>query len=262
MKKIIYLLALLPLSSIAQQSDVPTKTEEKKTEKKATPVFTGGKNVFKTNLSSLALKNYSFTYERLIYNKMSFAVSYRFMPKGNLPLEKAITDFIDNKDINVGLFEMGNWAITPEVRFYAHKRMKGFYIAPYARIAGFDVTLPVNYAQSGKPEPSQALFTGTIKSFSGGLMLGVQQQLFKKITLDIWIIGAHYGSSTGDLNATFGTTLNSAEKNNLQSAINKIDASPFVVKGTVNADGKGAVLTTDGPWAGVRGAGINIGFRF
>ena len=36
----------------------------------------------------------------------------------------------------------------------------------------------------------------------------------------------------------------------------------FKIKGSVAADNKSATIISDGPWAGVRGAGISLGFRF
>ncbi len=255
MKKLLYLLAFLPLATQAQS-------------------FLNGKNIIKTNLSSLALNNYNISYERLIYNKFSLMLSYRTMPKSNIPFEKIISNAINDPNVTVERFQIGGYAITPELRFYSHKNMKGFYIAPYARIASFDLTIPIKYdgKQGGVTVKKDADFSGTIKSFSGGILLGTQHQLFKKLVIDIWIIGGHYGSSNGDLLGSYAADPNAViaaqERQSLQDAINKIDVSPFVVTGKVNtppatAGGtQTATLTSTGPWAGLRGAGLTIGFRF
>ena len=62
-------------------------------------------------------------------------LSYRYMPKSNIPFENQLTKLIDNPDVTVNRFQAGGYAITPEFRFYAHKNMVGFYMAPYARFA-------------------------------------------------------------------------------------------------------------------------------
>jgi hypothetical protein len=102
--------------------------------------------------------------------------------------------------------------------------------------------------------------TGKITSTSGGIMFGTQHRIFKVLTLDIWIIGGHYGSSKGTLAITrnFSTQ---QERDALKQELDDIDAPPFKFKNaTVTATG--ASIQSDGPWAGIRGLGINLGFRF
>ena len=252
MKKVLVLLALIPMMVNAQS-------------------LIGGKNIIKANLSSLAFGNYHVTYERSFLKKMSLSVSYRTMSKRAIPLENITSNFINDPSINLGRFELGNTAITPELRLYLGiGKMRGFYIAPYARFATFDFTVPVKYTTPTTPQTpngsNDADFVGKIKSTSGGLMFGVQHQIFKKLVFDFWILGGHYGSSNGDLVATFPNApngqLSQSERNSLQSAINNLNLDPFKIKGTVATDGKSATITSEGPWAGVRALGISLGFRF
>ena len=220
-------------------------------------------NILKANLSSLLFNNYHISYERHIANKFSVMLSYRYMPKSKMPFQDQLTKLIDNPDVNVTRFQAGGYAITPEVRFYAHKNMVGFYIAPYARFANFDVTLPIKYSttQGGLTVKKDADFTGTVTSISGGVLFGTQHQIFKKLTLDIWIIGDHFGNNKGNLNAVISQALSTKEQQDFQATLNNLDASPFTVIGKVTSP-TSAVLITDGPWAGVRGAGFTLGFRF
>jgi len=84
---------------------------------------------------------------------MSVSASYRYMPKGSLPLQAIAKKYIDNPAINFDLFQMGNNALTFESRFYLGlQKMSGFYIAPYARFADFDLSVPVEYTYT--PEGS------------------------------------------------------------------------------------------------------------
>lgn len=225
----------------------------------------GGKNIIKTNLSSLALGNYSLTYERSVFKKLSLSVTYRKMDKKTIPYQDKLKSYLNDPEINFGLFEIGNTAITPEARIYLGLgKMKGFYIAPYARFANFDFTVPVKFQSTvlGITVTKDAPFVGNIQSTSGGLMIGMQYQLLKKLVIDIWLLGGHYGNSNGTLTATFDTPLNSFEIANLQSKIDGLNLTPFKTKGKVDASGKFATLSSEGPWAGIRALGINLGIRF
>lgn len=270
MKKFIILLLFVPFFTIAQ-----TDTSKANTRLRNSAT---GKNIFKINLSSIALGNYSVAYERQISKKISFSVGFRYMPKNTIPFASNFQDAAGiNSDINFILFQMGNTAITPEFRFYAHKNMRGFYISPYARYANFDVALPVTFTttQSTQTIKQDAIFNGKINSFSGGILFGTQHNLSKHIVLDIWIIGVHFGNSNGNLLATFTPPLSNApaptgyknQVQSLQQTIDGIDASPFKISGKVNVDAGSqtastATINTDGPWYGIRGLGFNVGIRF
>jgi len=242
MKKIITVLLLLPILSTAQS-------------------LVGGSNILKWNLSSLALRNYHFTYERHIYKNVSLSLSYRTMPKGPIPYQKTLESYINSSEINFNNMQMGNTAITPELRIYLSlKKMKGFYIAPYARIATFDISAPIKYTTNATipATTKEAIFNGKINSTSAGIMIGYQFQLLTKLVLDFQIIGGHYGTSKGNLN--FVAPLSPLEQQSLRDNLNKIDASPFKFTSSVNANG--ANIIADGPWAGIRGLNIGLGLRF
>jgi hypothetical protein len=237
MKKLTFLLMFAPIALLAQD----------------------GRNIIKTNLSSIALKNYSFTYERAITKRISLSLGYRFMPTTIVPLQDFVNRYLDNPSINVGAISMGNYAITPEVRFYLGKGvLHGLYGAAYGRFANFNIGAPITYSSSLATET--ATFSGNIKSSSGGLMIGVQHNIAKILVLDIWIIGGHYGGSSGNLVFTSDHPLNSYEQQTLLQNLKNTNTKPFEFTYTVNANG--GTATSTGPWAGVRGAGINLGIRF
>ena len=216
-------------------------------------------NTIKVNASSLALKNFSFQYERGITRHISFALGVRVEPKGDIPFKSTIENAVKNGDFDFDKLQIGNTAITPELRFYlGHGRNRGFYIAPYARYASFKLTLPVNY-QSGSGT-SEALFDGKVTSFSGGVLFGMQYTFGKVVVLDIWLIGAHYGSSNGTATFISPQQLSQQEQESLQEKLDEVKIKPFDFSGTVNDHG--AVAQTKGPWVGVRALGINLGIRF
>lgn len=232
------------------------------------PVFASAqKNAIKVNLSSIAIRNYHVQYERKILPKITLNLGVRVMPKGDLPMQSTFEKFagLDDPNLELGKFKIGNTAFTLEPRLYVSKAaMKGFYIAPYVRYSSFDLTLPFKYTYTD-PNPvigtqtKTALFNGKVTSISGGLMLGTQFNIAKRLVLDIWWIGGHFGSSNGDLR--FDVALPTAqEQNAVRNSIDDFDPSPFKIEREVNA--QGAVIKSTGPWAGVRALGINLGIRF
>jgi Protein of unknown function (DUF3575) len=246
MKKIIVLLLLTPAIAQAQVS------------------ILAGKNIIKTNLTSYALNNYNLTYERSLFKRMSISVGFRYMPKTSVPFQSEIEKAIDNKDIKVADFQMGNTAITPEFRFYfGLGKMKGFYIAPYARFASFDIQAPILY-DDNSGNKKEVFFNGTIKSISGGVLLGVQKHILKKLVLDIWIIGGHYGNSDGTLNADMTKNpIPYSDIPNLQAKLDdiQVNSGPFKFTGKVNSTTSADIFST-GPWAGIRALGLSLGVRF
>ncbi|MEN9701534.1 MAG: hypothetical protein RIR55_854 [Bacteroidota bacterium] len=237
----------------------------------------GGDHILKTNLSADALQNYNLTFEKSLNHFMSLSVSYATMPKRNLPLKDLAKQFIDNPNINFDNFKVANNAITVESRFYLGiQKMSGFYIAPYARFGNMEVEVPVNYKYTYTPAPVQgvslpaqtistsASLTGTIRSQSIGAYFGMQYQLLTKLVLDFWVIGGHYGTSNGrlqaDLPAGTPSIIATPALNALKSTIDQTNANPFHLNTIVS--GNSIITNTDGPWAGLRGAGITIGLRF
>lgn len=237
----------------------------------------GGDHILKTNLSADALQNYNITFEKSLNHFMSISASYASMPKRDLPLQYLTKQFIDNPNINFDNFKIANNAITFESRFYLGlQKMSGFYIAPYARFGNMEIDVPINYKYTYTPAPIQGVtlpsqtvatsanLNGTIRSQSVGAYFGMQYQLLTKLVLDLWIVGGHYGTSNGklqaDLPASTPPIIATPALNALKSAIDQTNANPF--KLSTSIVGNSIITNTDGPWAGFRGAGITVGLRF
>lgn len=154
------LICIATISSVTAQSTLdeqsggspaPTKKPAAKNEDKHKM------NIVKVNLMALALKNYSFQYERVLTKKISIAVGVRTMPTGSLPFQDIFIDQFGDDDPDVEStirdVKIGNFALTPEVRFYLNKKGygRGFYIAPYYRFAKFkSEELPIDYTGDRK----------------------------------------------------------------------------------------------------------------
>ncbi|MCY7420346.1 MAG: DUF3575 domain-containing protein [Chitinophagaceae bacterium] len=217
-----------------------------------------GKNEFKVNLSSFVTKGFGLQYERQIGKKFTIALGYSMIPEGKIAFQSVIEDLVDDPDIKVGDFRLGTSIITPELRWYVGKKgaFHGFYLAPYGRFSTYTLQIPVSF--NSAIDKRTALFDGKLKNSLGGLMLGSNFKLGKRLTLDWWILGAGIGSASGSLIAA--TPLNALEQKNLKDELDSIDVPFTTIESTVNSNG--AIVKTTGSMAGIRGLGLNLGIRF
>ena len=226
------------------------------------PIFSNAQNnILKTNLMGLAIKNYNVTYERSIARVLSFSVGLRHMPKTGVPLKSQIENLVNNKDFKINDFQMGNTSITGEGRIYIGiKKMSGFYVAPYLRYSSFDFTMPIN--NPNQQNAASILFNGKINATSIGLLMGVQHCFLKKLVLDLWILGGHYGKSNGVLKASEIPNMSNSEQNTLQNKLDEFkNIGPFKTSSRVTSSTTAEISTT-GPWLGLRTFALSLGYRF
>ncbi len=228
-------------------------------ENESTASFPDGKNIIKLNLPALALRNISVQYERAIARKITVAGTFRYMPDGDIPLKSTFIKLADDPETERQLnnLQVGNMAVMPEIRFYLGKQgaFHGFYLAPFASIARYNANLLFEYDDAGATKTIP--LDGSVNTFTGGLMMGAQWKLGKKIYLDWWILGPNYGSSKGDMSGKKSLTL--LEQQSLRDELDNLDIP--LTDFTYTVDGNGATINFKGPWAGVR-SGICLGFRF
>jgi hypothetical protein len=90
-------------------------------------------------------------------------------------------------------------------------------------------------------------------------MIGAQWALGKHICLDWWILGPHFGISSGDVLGLPSAPLSVEDQQEIEDELNGIDFPMF--KQTVDVTADKASMIFDGPWAGIR-AGLSIGVKF
>jgi hypothetical protein len=209
----------------------------------------------------IAIKNYNITYERSVTRVLSFSLGFRNMPKSRVPLKSQIEKLVNNQDFKINDFQMGNIAFTGEGRIYIGvRKMSGFYIAPYIRYSSFDFTMPIKNPNVQSSPP--ILFNGKVNATSAGLLIGVQHNFLKKLVLDIWILGGHFGKSSGILTATGIPNMTAVEQNTLQSKLDEFkEIGPFRTSSRVTSSTT-AEITTIGPWLGLRSFALSVGYRF
>lgn len=228
------------------------------------------KNIVKTNLSSIALANYSLTYERMLTRKISASVGYRFMPSTHItqsPLGEKVMDIVaeegDDLSSQLDKLKMSGNAITLEFRVYTGKRpgAKGFYAGLYGRYASFKYDYPYDFE---KPSGTTLVpLKGNSNGIGGGVILGGQFMIAKRVVVDLFIIGGHYGSLTGKLEGlTDMSDFDEADRADLKEEIEGlIDlGGDNGIKADVRDDGVRADIKL--PFLGVRGLGLTIGYAF
>ena len=221
------------------------------------------RNFVKINLAALLLKNYSFQYERVLTKGLSVAINYRTSPMSGLPFKTSIVKLVGDDEETTRQVEnllLGNSAITPELRLYVGKGFgKGFYFAPFYRHANYSIKgAEFNYSADSGAEETMAL-NGKLTSNTYGLVLGSQFFLGKRITLDIWYLGPHFGSGKGQLTGTPSSPLSADEQADLRQGFDDIDI-PFATTSSEVTASK-AALNLDGSMAGLR-FGIVLGVKF
>lgn len=229
------------------------------------------------NLSSLAFNNYSFSYERAIARKITVSAGYSFLPEtkmSDIPVFSKAMEYASEgeetdgeEDEMMEAIENGNLstsAITGEIRFYTGKNpgARGFYASVYGRYSTFNANYMGEY-EDGWGTVHDLPYKGTLNGFGGGVMLGAQWLIAKRVTFDWYIIGGHFGKLTGNLNAMADLSdLSQEEKQDLEDEIEEMfnSGGKSYIEATVDDNGMRAKV--NGPFAGIRGFGFNIGIAF
>lgn len=256
--------------SAQQRAQLPDTTREE--------IFR--KNIVKINLTSLALfNNYSLSYERSLTRKITFVAGYSFMPETSLSsiylvekhtplLERAAESYVgENVDITdyLNLATVSSNSMTGEVRFYSGTKpgARGFYLSLYGRYMNLKAAYPYEY-ETTEGRTYTLPFDGTLKGFGGGAMLGYQLMIAKRVTLDMYLLGGHYGRMKVDMPAmTDLSTMTPNERSGLQEDVESVNASTSgKVDVAATVTDQGVILKGNAPFIGIRSLGFNLGIAF
>jgi hypothetical protein len=223
------------------------------------------KNFIKFNITSALIKNYSLQYERVLSRVVSVAVSFRVMPETGIPYSDKIIKWFDITDpetqVVIKNSIIGNYAITPEIRFYTGKKKygNGFYFSLFYRYGHYTANNVLIPYDTDNGDQVTMNTSGNVSAHTGGFMLGAQWALGKHICLDWWIFGPQLGVSSGDMISLSSGPLSEVDQQNIADNLNSIDIPWFTP--TVNVTSDKVSMTFDGPWAGLR-AGLSLGVKF
>ena len=252
-----------PAAVVAAEQPEETATKDRK--KAAYGSEKISKNMVKVNLSALFLKTYSMQYERVLSRTVSMAISGGFTPETNLPYTDQIIKWsgaTEPEEIQlIETVRITNLTITPEIRFYFGKKRygSGFYTSLYYRYGEHSFNSALVDFENDLEEEGTMDCSGDATSHSGGIMIGAQWSLGKHVCLDWWILGPHFGISSGNFLALSDIPLSEQDQQDIEDRINDIEIPMFEQTTTVSSTGVDMIF--DGPWAGIR-AGLSIGIKF
>jgi len=228
------------------------------------------KNNLKVNISSIVLKTYSTSFERMISNRVSVQIGYsknlynNFFKTSIGEKLVSIAGLEEDYEKYYSDYKTGNYSFTGEIKVYLsnEKPMQGLYCGVYGRYTRIDLD-NINFTfETSNGDGFNVPLINNLKGFGGGFLLGVQCLIKERITLDFYILGAHYGKLNGSLKSNKDLSgLTDSDKMELKQDIEdfKILSKNYV---TVDVYDDGLNGKINGPFFGTRAGGINIGFRF
>jgi hypothetical protein len=218
--------------------------------------FSQSKNVIKTSVIPIFLKDYSLYFERRIHKNISFSIGGSYMPERGLP--SAVTNFSGGSSVDLSKISFSGLSITPEIRIFPglklrHPAPHGFYISLYVKVRSYQVDFPYAYNDSTTFD-----FSGKFTGVGIGMMLGHQWIIKDRFSIDWWISGVHFGN----LYSTFEVTddkLSSISQNDFIEKLGKISFP----QGDINTEvsGSTAKITINAPYVGLR-SGFTLGVAF
>jgi hypothetical protein len=200
---ILFTFLIIPLINFARKTDSISGVKTK-----------DYKNVIKFNPTPMLLwdaRNLTFSYERILAPNMSVSLEAGYLVLPML-VEDTLSDFV-----NITSHHKDGINITTEYRFYLTRLNTrsipaGLYIGPYLTFYGYKFN---NDLQIMNPEgESNGMIKGQFWSFNLGAELGYQFVLWKRLTLDLVMVGpsiSYYGGQmeiTGQLTPDQITQIN------------------------------------------------------
>jgi len=220
------------------------------------------KNIIRYNISGALLFGFDkyiiFGYERVVNRHQSFSINV-----GGAGLPKFISLNSDSFRLQKDTKNSG-FNASADYRFYLSHENKyyaphGVYIGPYVSFNQFKRNNDWTF-QEGSSNQKLISTETNFKIFSAGIELGYQFVFWKRVMLDMVLIGP--GISAYDLKDTIQGDLTDDQRENLQDALKQLISQKFPGMNYVFADktfnGNGVINTTS---IGFRYL-IHIGFAF
>jgi hypothetical protein len=225
-------------------------------------------NIFKYNLSGLAIKYHAVQFERVISPKQSFALTVGFSPSNSLPFKDRLSELYGNDAQARTAIESTSFqkfTLTTEYRLYlSGKAPQGFYLAPFARYSKMTMSQNYSFVDSDNTTHNP-LISGSFTGFGGGVLAGAQWTMGKSVVVDLWLAGPFIGTQKASFNGVNDKAIiNTA---GLEADIEAVDIPLWDLEATVsNQSVNGANravmdVNLTGPFVGVRMLGLTVGIR-
>lgn len=181
--------------------------------------FANRKNVIKTNLISLGLKNYNLSYERRLSERWTLSYFLTLMPKTQTPFVKSLNDFVmgydqthedieRNRNNPILNLKTGGYRTGIQARFYfpytiykSGNAMSGFYLGSIIHSSGYKHTTSFTGSLDG--DEFGASLEMKTEHLGFGLQLGNQWVVNDRLILDFTIFGlsTNYTRFNGKISA-------------------------------------------------------------
>lgn len=228
------------------------------------------KNLIKLSFPIFNLPAISLQYERNIYKKITAGVALSYVSEQEFLILKLYTqqkisnDFSKHQLSNI---KTSITSVSPEVKIYFGKDVfKGFYLSPFVRFAKYDVEFPLQFVEDNLDKYYQHVtFSGKFNSFTYGLSIGAQWEIYKNFYLDWLIVGPHFGNSTEHL--ILESDLSFMQQKGIRKSLDIIQTSIRMtdelpdIEFDYEVNENGGTVTIKNPWAGMR-LQLGIGYRF
>jgi hypothetical protein len=231
------------------------------------------RNVVKLSLFSIPLGKYNLQYEYAFHKNFSAAINV-----GLLKFPKYITSAVVSDTGALSGLKVSGYSVSPEIRFYPGRKIKkqapsGFYLAPYFSYSKTNVNATFSFDMPTASNPSvttpQDLDAKiSLSGFTGGLIIGQQWIIAKRVSIDWYILGGGFGKSKLNLDLTqnaitFDANQQAELQKQLDENVGSVEIPGFSVDSKATATANGASVSVSGlPFFSVRSFGLSIGFAF
>jgi len=250
------LMATIAISAQESQDNATTATSE-------TNILTG-KNRIKLNVTALALKNLSLSYERVLKSNITAAVTVRAMPYTSVPFRSFVSNQVsdEHSDLKEGISSLvaQSISVTPELRIYlnSYKGASGWYLAPFYRYTYAKMQEQSMLFTNNLGGDVTASINGTFAAHSGGLVFGKQIGITRRLSLDLWF-GPVVGGGKAKLKGLTNESLSDQDIRDIKSEISSWSYPLMKRETSISIRDVGVQYT--GLSLGVN-TGISLGFCF
>lgn len=188
-----------------------------------------GDNILKIKLDGLLSSKIGLGYERVLNGKVTFGVDGLYqLPVNNTSFtadfgsayDLVSGNISDEQDGFSNIFVPQNYGfqgstisrfyVMPEVRYYFKEAPRGLYAGLYFKYRSLDYSNNLIYTDTfttpGTPIDYDYDFNFKMNTASGGLSLGLQTFLLKRVSLDILFFGIQLSSNIGEIEVLTNAT--------------------------------------------------------
>lgn len=236
------------------------------------------KNNLKVNLVGASAGLYSLQYEHLFGKHLSFNNTFFYRNTQKIPFGKQIDSLakqhglgltgVDFKYFLISEAKIGVMGYSPELRYYFGNKKNRFFIGGFGQYENYDMIVPAILLAKYKEQIFEitAPINFNLKAISGGILIGKQFNFGKRLVLDFVIIGPHFGRANNVhayVSDDLLTKFSEEEKVFLkEKVIERFGLNQTYYDVNVGLEQAEIKTKKQVPFLGIRGLGLNLGYRF